>query len=716
MENETNSITQKESLETENEDSKLADEQVTSNQEITAEASETGEDVQDTDSFMELYEESLKSIQEGEVVNGEIVQVDKEYVLVDIGYKSEGQIAVREFLDSEGNLTANVGDRVEVLLERREDDEGTIRLSKEKAAKIKIWDDIKRIYENNGTIKGKILSRVKGGLSVDIGLQAFLPGSQVDLRPVRDMDALVGTEHGFKIVKYNKRRGNIVLSRRAILEAQRKAQREETLNLLEEGAVLEGTVKNITDYGLFIDLGGIDGLVHITDMSWGRVGHPSEMHQLGDNIKVKVLSFDKDKARVSLGIKQLTPDPWSNAEEKYPIGIRITGRVVSLTDYGAFIEVEQGVEGLIHVSEMSWTRKIRHPSQILNVGDIVDTVVLNIDVSKKRISLGMKQVEPNPWDVIEEKYPVGTTIEGKIKNITDFGIFIGIDEGIDGLVHISDISWTRRIKHPSEVYKKGQEVQAVVLNIEKENERFSLGIKQLTEDPWDKIPEKYKPGTRVTGTVTNVTDFGLFVELEEGIEGLVHISEIAKDRHGNPMSRFQVDDVIQAKVLKVSRQDKKIGLSIRKLEESTEKEIYRSYLNNQREATSNLGELLREEMVHLQEETLATEPESENTETPETESEIKGETAYSEPEETVPEETESEKMESGAVEEDSESEEDVKDGTADSASLSPAHEETESDEMQSKAIGEDTEPKEEVKDEPADSDSKGKVPENSDSA
>jgi small subunit ribosomal protein S1 len=608
-----------------------------------------------------------------------------------------------------------VGDRVEVLLERREDDEGTIRLSKEKAAKIKIWDDIKRIYENNGTIQGKILSRVKGGLSVDIGLQAFLPGSQVDLRPVRDMDALVGTEHEFKIVKYNKRRGNIVLSRRAILEARRKAQREETLNLLEEGAVLEGTVKNITDYGLFIDLGGIDGLVHITDMSWGRVGHPSEMHQLGDTINVKVLSFDKEKARVSLGIKQLTPDPWSNAEEKYPIAMRITGRVVSLTDYGAFVEVEQGVEGLIHVSEMSWTRKIRHPSQILNVGDMVDTVVLNIDVAKKRISLGMKQVEPNPWDVIEEKYPVGTTIEGKIKNITDFGIFIGIDEGIDGLVHISDISWTRRIKHPSEVYKKGQEVQAVVLNIEKENERFSLGIKQLTEDPWDKIPEKYKPGTRVTGTVTNVTDFGLFVELEEGIEGLVHISEIAKDRHGNPMSRFQVDDVIQAKVLKVSRQDKKIGLSIRKLEESTEKEIYRSYLNNQREATSNLGELLREEMVHLQGETLSAQLEPENAEASGAELETKEETGYSASEELKAEESEFEEMESKAIEEEPESKAESEEETAGVVSDEPEIEQTESEEIKSKAIEEGPGPDEEVTDKPGDSASEEPPPDSGDS-
>ncbi len=566
---------------------------------------QTPEHAQDSDSFMELYEESLKSIQEGEVVQGEIVQIDKEYVLVDIGYKSEGQIRINEFINSEGILTANIGDKIEVLLERRENEEGAIILSKEKATKIKIWDDIKQIYENNGTIKGQITSRVKGGLSVDIGLQAFLPGSQVDLRPVRDMDGLLGKEFDFKIVKYNKRRGNIVLSRRALLETERMALKEETLKTLEEGSILTGTVKNITDYGLFIDLGGIDGLVHITDMSWGRVGHPSEMQAVGDEIQVKVLNYDREKERVSLGIKQLTPDPWSEAEERYPLGSKISGRVVSLTDYGAFIEVEQGVEGLIHVSEMSWTRKIRHPSQMLNVGDIVEAVVLNIDVSKKRISLGMKQVEPNPWDIIEEKYPVGTVIEGKIKNITDFGIFIGIDEGIDGLVHISDISWTRRIRHPSEVYKKNQEVQAVVLRIDQSNERFSLGIKQLKPDPWDEIPEKYKPGTRVTGTVTNVTDFGIFLELEEGIEGLIHISETSSDRRTNRLAQYQVDDVIQAKVIDVSKKDKRIGLSIRKLDESSEKETLRDYLNNQKEATSNLGELLREEMLNKQQNQLS---------------------------------------------------------------------------------------------------------------
>jgi small subunit ribosomal protein S1 len=598
MEKPNNELTQNEPIDSETTQS-TTEEEIKLDDPTIAEVEEQTDEPQDAADFMELYEESLKSIQEGEVIRGEIVQIDKEFVLVDIGYKSEGQIRIQEFTDDAGNVEAKVGDKVDVLLERREDEEGTIKLSKEKAAKIKVWDKIKEIYEGNGTIRGKIVSRVKGGLSVDIGLQAFLPGSQVDLRPIKDMDSLVNTEHEFKIVKYNKRRGNIVLSRRALLEAERAVLREETLKNIEEDAIVEGTVKNITDYGLFIDLGGIDGLVHITDMSWGRVGHPSEMHQVGDLVKVKVLNFDRNRERVSLGIKQLTPDPWSDAEKKFPIGSTVEGRVVSLTDYGVFVEVEQGVEGLIHVSEMSWTRKVRHPSQLLNVGDIVRSMVLNIDVARKRISLGMKQVEPNPWDVIEEKYPVGTTIEGKIKNITDFGVFIGIDEGIDGLVHISDLSWTKRVKHPSELYKKGQVVRAVVLNIDKQNERFSLGIKQLTEDPWDEIPHRYKPGTRVTGTVTNITDFGLFLELEEGIEGLVHISEISGDRHGNPLSRFQIDDVIQAKVINVSRQEKKIGLSVKRLEETSEKDIYRSYVDNREEATSNLGELLREEMMNL---------------------------------------------------------------------------------------------------------------------
>lgn len=553
--------------------------------------------------FLELYEESLKSIQEGGLVKGQIVQIDKEFVLVDIGYKSEGQIPIGEFIDQEGRITAKVGDRIDVLLERREDDEGIIILSKEKAAKIKIWDDIKEIYEKGAIVRGRIISRVKGGMSVDIGLPAFLPGSQISLKPIRDFDSLLGTTHDFKILKYNKRRANIVLSRRAILEAERSVQREKTLQLMGDGAVLKGTVKNITEYGLFVDLGGIDGLLHITDMSWGRVGHPSELYQVGEEITVKVLHYDQETGRVSLGLKQLKSDPWTKAEERYPIGTRVKGKVVSLADYGAFVEVEEGIEGLIHVSEMSWTRKIRHPSQVMKVGEQVEAVVLNIDSESKRISLGLKQAELNPWDIIGEKYPVGTTIEGRIKNITDFGLFIGIDEGIDGLVHISDISWTKRIKHPSEIYKKGQTVQAVVLNIDKGNERFSLGIKQLAPDPWDEVPKKYPSGSRVTGTVTNVTDFGVFVELEEGIEGLIHVSELSREKGGNPLSRFNVDDVIQAKVINVSRSDKKIGLSIRKLEESEEKEIYRSYMDNRSTATSNLGELLKRGLEQSQTET-----------------------------------------------------------------------------------------------------------------
>jgi small subunit ribosomal protein S1 len=560
-------------------------------------SAETGGGGKEGKNFMELYEESLKSIQEGGLVCGEIVHVGKEFVLIDIGYKSEGQIPIGEFIDPEGQITAKVGDKVDVLLERREDDEGIIILSKEKAAKIKIWDEIKEIYEKGGTIRGKIVARVKGGMSVDIGLPAFLPGSQINLKPIKDFDSFIGAYHEFKILKYNKRRSNIVLSRRAILESERATLREKTLNRLSVGAVMDGTVKNITEYGLFIDLGGIDGLLHITDMSWGRVGHPSELFKVGDSIRVMVLNYDEEKGRVSLGLKQLKLDPWLKADEKYPVASRVKGKVVSLADYGAFVEVEEGIEGLVHVSEMSWTRKIRHPSQIVKVGEQVEAMVMNIDTANKRISLGLKQTQPNPWDIIGERYPVGTTIEGRIKNITDFGIFIGIDEGIDGLVHISDISWTKRVKHPSEIYKKGQVVQAVVLNIDKGNERFSLGIKQLAQDPWEEVPNRYKPGTRVTGTVTNITDFGIFVELEEGIEGLIHVSELSKEKGGNPLSRFNVDDVIQAKVINVSRGEKKIGLSIKRLEETEEREIYKSYLDGRNGATSNLGEILKKEML-----------------------------------------------------------------------------------------------------------------------
>ena len=438
-----------------------------------------------------------------------------------------------------GKVQAGIGDEIDVLLEFHDDDDGTIHLSKEKAAKIKVWDDISRIYSDDGMIEGKIIAKVKGGLAVDIGVQAFLPGSQVDLRPVRNLESLIGHTFPFKVLKYNKKRRNVVLSRRALLEKEREQMKSYTLATLEDNKVVDGIVKNITDYGVFVDLGGIDGLLHITDMSWGRVGHPSEMFQIGDKIKVKILSFDRDSERVSLGLKQLVDDPWTKAEEKYPVETKVRGKVVSLTDYGAFVEIEEGVEGLIHVSEMSWTKKIRHPSKILSVGDEVEAIVLSINPESKRISLGMKQLESNPWDVIAQKYPVGTTIAGKIKNITDFGIFIGIDEGIDGLVHISDISWTKRVKHPSEIFRKNQEVQAIVLNIDKDNERFSLGIKQLESDPWESIPQRYPMGSVVSGPITNVTDFGLFVELEEGIEGLVHVSEISKEKIKSPSRPVQ---------------------------------------------------------------------------------------------------------------------------------------------------------------------------------
>lgn len=545
---------------------------------------------------MDLYEESFKRFAEGEIVTGRIISIDKDQVLIDIGYKSEGQVRIQEFMDEKGNIKAKIGDTVEVMVEWWDDEDERVLLSKDKATNIKIWEAIKKSYDEEGTVKGTITNRVKGGFSVDIGVPAFLPGSQADLRPIRNLDEMVGKSFDFKILKYNRKRSNIVLSRRAILERELDQKRAATMATIQEGKVVEGIVKNITEYGVFVDLGGVDGLLHITDISWGRVKHPSEFFSIGDPIKVKILNLDLENERVSLGMKQLVEDPWSTAAKKYAVGSRVTGKVVSLTDYGAFIELEEGIEGLIHVSEMSWTRKIRHPSKIVSVGDVVEAVVLDIKPESRRISLGMKQVVPNPWDVISEKYPVGTTIEGKLKNITDFGLFIGIDEGIDGLVHISDISWTKRIKHPSEFYKKGDVVQAIVLDIEKENERFSLGIKQLHEDPWKTVPEKYKVGKEITGTITNLTDFGIFVELEEGIEGLVHISEISKEKIKSPTEKFKIGDVITAKVMNINTEERRIGLSIKRLEIEDERSLLSEYVNNMRPATSTFGEILRENL------------------------------------------------------------------------------------------------------------------------
>jgi len=560
----------------------------------------SSEDDQISDGKMEnlenMYEESFKRFREGEVVTGKIISVDKEYVLVDIGYKSEGQVRIQEFKDEEGNINANLDDTIEVMVEWWDDEEERVTLSKEKAAKVKVWEDIKIIYDNNETKEGVIIARVKGGFSVDIGIPAFLPGSQADLRPIRNLDEMVGKTFDFKILKYNRKRSNIVLSRRVILEEEFESKRAETLSTIYEGKVIEGVVKNITEYGVFIDLGGVDGLLHITDISWGRVKHPSEFFTVGSQVTVKILSFDIEKERVSLGLKQLAPDPWSTASEQYPVGSRITGKVVSLTDYGAFIELEEGIEGLIHVSEMSWTRKIHHPSKVVSVGEVIEAVVLDIKPENRRISLGMKQVVPNPWDVISEKYPIGTTIEGKIKNLTDFGIFIGIDEGIDGLVHISDISWTKRIKHPSEIYKKGDVVQAIVLEIDQNNERFSLGIKQLEPDPWETVKERYEVGKKITGAITNITDFGVFIELEEGIEGLIHVSEISKEKIKTPVGKFNLGDILTAKVMNINTEEKRIGLSIKRLNIEEEEKLLAEYIDNSRPASSTFGEILRENL------------------------------------------------------------------------------------------------------------------------
>ena len=572
-------------------------EELKADQALTGPSKDSSQDPGDSmESVMDMYEESFKRFAEGELVTGRIISIDKDHVLVDIGYKSEGQVRIQEFLDHRGNVSAKVGDTIEVMVEWWDDEDERVLLSKDKAANIKVWEAIKKSYDEEGTVKGTISNRVKGGFSVDIGVPGFLPGSQADLRPIRNLDDMVGKEFDFKILKYNRKRSNIVLSRRAILENELQDKRSATLATIHEGKVVEGAVKNITEYGVFVDLGGVDGLLHITDISWGRVKHPSELFSIGDPITVKILNLDLENERVSLGMKQLNEDPWTLAAGKYAVGSRVTGRVVSLTDYGAFIELEEGIEGLIHVSEMSWTRKIRHPSKVISVGEEVEAVVLDIRPESRRISLGMKQVTPNPWDVISEKYPIGTTIEGKIKNITDFGLFIGIDEGIDGLVHISDISWTRRIKHPSELFKKGDVIQAIVLDIEKENERFSLGIKQLQDDPWASVAERYEVGKEITGTITNLTDFGIFVELEEGIEGLVHVSEISKEKIKTPTEKFKVGDVISARVMNINSDERRIGLSIKRLEIEDEQSLLSEYVNKLGPATSTFGEILRENL------------------------------------------------------------------------------------------------------------------------
>jgi small subunit ribosomal protein S1 len=493
-----------------------------------------------------------------------VVNITDDAVMVDIGYKSEGTISIQEFRSPMGEIEVKIGDQVDVYLEQKENNEGIVVLSREKAEKIKVWDEITHTFEKEGVVQGLILGKTKGGLMVDIGVKAFLPGSQIDLRPIKDLDRLVGKTFPMKVIKLNQRRGNIVLSRRAYLEEERKEERERTLGILEEGKVVKGKVKNLTEYGAFVDLGGIDGLLHITDMSWGRINHPSELFVVGDDIEVVVLKLDRENQRVSLGLKQRSPDPWESADERYPVGGKVKGKVVSLVDYGAFVELEPGIEGLVHVSEMSWKQRIKHPSKMVAIGDIIEIVVLDIDKKAKRISLGMKQAEPNPWMYVEEKYPVGIRVKGRVRNLTEYGAFVELEDGLDGLIHISDMSWTKRVRHPSEILKKGDWVETMVLRVDKNTHRISLGLKQAQADPWQTIvPEKYKVGMDVKGRVVRLMEFGAFVELEDGIEGLLHISEMRQERVAKPEEVVTVGDEITTKIIKLDTDERKIGLSIR---------------------------------------------------------------------------------------------------------------------------------------------------------
>ena len=527
------------------------------------------EDQADWDEMEKYFSESLHQFKEGQIIQGTVIELAKGLATIDVGFKSEGNIHLHEFPNNGQDMS--VGDEVEVFLERSEDNDGNVVLSKEKANKIKLWDELVSKYEAEEIIEGTIIAKAKGGLTVDIGLKAFLPGSQIDLRPIRNLEKLIGEVFQMRIIKMNKKRGNIVLSRRALLEEKRQNSRAETLQQLEENSLIAGVVKNITEYGIFVDLGGMDGLLHITDMSWGRVNHPSEMFSMGDKLEVMVLKFDKEKERVSLGLKQITADPWVSVDEKYPINKKIKGKVVSITDYGVFVELEKGIEGLVHISEMSWSRHIKHPSKIVSIRDEVDAVVLTLDKEKKRISLGMKQMEANPWVEIEEKYPVGTEVIGTIRNLTDFGAFIELEDGVDGLIHISDLSW-KKIKHPSETLKKKDEVKAMVLNIDKENCRISLGVKQLEPDPWDDIAKNYSIGMAVDGEIIKITGFGAFAEFGDGLEGLIHITQLGSENVSQPDQVVKVGQKIKAKIIKVDTSSKKIALSIKAFNENLDLE------------------------------------------------------------------------------------------------------------------------------------------------
>ncbi|KAB2964058.1 MAG: 30S ribosomal protein S1 [Thermoanaerobaculia bacterium] len=541
-------------------------ERVNFDQEVSA------EDQQAYEQFLALYDSSLRNLAEGEIVRGKVVAIRSNSVVVDVGYKSEGLIPTEEFLDAEGKIPVQVGDEVEVLLERTEDVEGHVLLSYTKAAKMRVWTDVEQSFREGRVIKGRVIDRIKGGLTVDVGVRAFLPGSLADIKPVKNLEALKGRELEFKVISLDRRRNNIVLSRKAVLEKEYEQKKGETLEKLQEGAPMRGVVKNITDYGVFIDLGGIDGLLHITDISWGRVNHPSEHFSIGDEVDVLVLKFDRETERVSLGFKQRTEDPWILVDKRFPIGARVHGKVVSLVDYGAFVELEPGVEGLVHVSEMSWTKKVVNPSKLLTIGQELDAIVTELDLGQRRISLSLRQTERNPWEDLSHHFPMGSIIEGKVRNLTEFGAFVEITEEIDGLIHVSDMSWTKRIKHPSEVLKKGDTVRARITNIDVENQRVSLSIKEFMPNEWQDFVENNRVGDIVTGRVVNVTDFGLFIDIYDGLEGLAHVSEI--DFGGGKLSdHFSAGEWVRARILRIEEEDKKVGLTLRGVTQPSAEEI-----------------------------------------------------------------------------------------------------------------------------------------------
>ncbi len=549
--------------------------------------------------FARLLEESFNQVKltEGNVVSGTVVEITKDSIVVDVGFKSEGYVSKSQFINKDELDAIKVGQPIEVYVERIDDESGTIYLSKERAKSLKAWDDISRACEEDSVIEGKVTHKVKGGLSVDIGVTAFLPSSQVDLRPPRSLDPYVGKRYQFKVIKYNKKRGNIVLSRRALLENERDSIKQKILENIEEGQVVTGVVKNITDYGAFIDLGGIDGLLHVTDMSWGRVEHPSSVCKVGDTLEVKILKYDAERERVSLGLKQISKDPWENVEDQFNVGQKIKGKVVSLTNYGAFVELLPGIEGLIHVSEMSWTKKIAHPSQVVKLDQDLESIILDVDSDSRRISLGLKQMEPNPWDLIEDTYSPGEKVKCKVKNITDFGLFVGVgDSPIDALIHVSDLSWTKKVTNPESLYKKDDEIEAVVLNIDKLNEKFSLGIKQLTKDPWQDVEEKYALGSTVKGKIVKITDFGVFVELEGGVEALVRSSELSKEKIEIPKASFKEGDTLEGKVISLDAAERKIALSVKAMLDEEDKQDVEKYMSKTKKGSkATIGDLLKKD-------------------------------------------------------------------------------------------------------------------------